>query len=143
MESPADDGCRAIVNGIVDYSCEESFGGYDVLPPSLSRLMTVDRRKKLARGLICFWQPQFVEQLHYKKDLWRFALPVVRPFLWLNDKLTRLTSHKDSERAAKVLNEFNRAIAIAKGERALADPEEVSTDVATNAHRIGAYTTGT
>ena len=57
LESPADDGCRAIVNGVVDYSCEESFGGYDVLPPALSRIMTVERRKKLARGLICFWQP--------------------------------------------------------------------------------------
>ncbi len=142
LESPADDGCRMIVNGIVDYSCEESFGGYDVLPPLLARLMTVARRKKLARGLICFWQPQYVEQLHYKRDLWRFALPLVRPVLWLNDKVSRLTPHKDAQRAAAVLREFNHAIATAKGERSLADPEEVSSDVSINAHRIGAYTNG-
>ena len=142
LESPADDGCRAIVNGIIDYSCEESLGGYDVLPPALSRLMTVERRKKLARGLICFWQPRFIDQLQYKKDAWRFALSIVRPFLWLNDRLTRLTAHKDPERAAKVLSEFNQAIAIAKGERALADPEEVSSDIRTNADQINAYTTG-
>ena len=142
LESPADDGCRTIVNGIVDYSCEESFGGYDVLPPALAKIMTVERRKKLARGLICFWQPQFVDQLHYKKDVWRFALPIVRPFLWLNDKLSRLTAQKDPERAARVLKEFNQAIAIAKGERSLADPEEVSSDVATNSHQVAQYTTG-
>ena len=142
LESPADDGCRMIVNGIVDYSCEESFGGYDVLPPALAKLMTVERRKKLARGLICFWQPQFVDQLHYKKDAWRFALPAVRPFLWLHNRITRLTPHKDPARAAKVLREFNQAIAIAKGERSLADPEEVSADVAKNSHQVSQYTTG-
>ena len=142
LESPADDGCRAIVNGIVDYSCEESFGGYDVLPASLARLMTVERRKKLARGLICYWQPQFVDQLHYKKDAWRFALPMAKPFLWIHNHFTRLSRHKDPQRAAKVLREFNQAIAIAKGERSLADPEEVSADVASNAHKVGQYTTG-
>lgn len=142
LESPADDGCRQIVNGIVDYSCEESFGGYDVLPNALARLMTVERRKKLARGLICFWQPQFVDQLHFTKDAWRFALPIVRPFLWLGDKFSRLSAGRDPERAAKVLKEFNAAIAIAKGERSLADPEEVSSDVAANAQHVGAYTNG-
>lgn len=142
LESPADDGCRTIVNGIVDYSCEESFGGYDVLPPTLARLMTVERRKKLARGLICFWQPQFVDQLRFQKDAWRFALPIVRPFIWLYDKLTRLTAHRDPERAARVLAEFGQAIAIAKGERQLADPEEVSSDIRANADQVNAYTNG-
>ena len=70
-------------------------------------------------------------------------MPIVRPFLWLSDKLSRLTAHKDPERAAKVLNEFNKAIAIAKGERALADPEEVSSDIQANANQIDAYTSGT
>jgi len=140
VESPTDDGCRTIVNGIVDYSCEESFGGYDVLPGWLSKLMTVERRKKLARGLICAWQPQFVEPLHYKPDAWRFTLLLARPFLWLGNQWSRLTPHKDAGRAAKVLDEFNVAIATAKGEKQLADPEEVQKDIQKHSHEVDGYT---
>ena len=140
VESPTDDGCRTIVNGIVDYSCEESFGGYDVLPGWLSNLMTVDRRKKLARGLICAWQPQFVKPLKYTPDVWRFTLPVARPFLWMANAWSRLTPEKDGERAEKVLQEFNVAIATAKGEKQLADPEEVQSDIQQHSHEVDRYT---
>ena len=59
---------------------------------------------------------------------------------WMADKISRLTPERDEARAKAVLNEFTKAIATAKGERALAEPEEVSADVRANAHRVDAYT---
>lgn len=137
LETPADEGCRKIFNGIVDYSCEESFGGYDVMPPPLAAFMTPERRKKLSRGLLCGWQPQaIIDQLQIEPDLWRFAVPATKPFVWLYDKFTRLSAHKDEERAFNVIREFEKAIATAKGERALADPEKLTEDVKSNAHLV-------
>ena len=43
------------VKGIIDYGCEESLGGYDVLPPVLAKVMTVERRKQLSYGLLTAW----------------------------------------------------------------------------------------
>jgi len=137
LETPADEGCRKIFNGIVDYSCEESFGGYDVLPPPLAKFMTPERRKKLSRGLLCGWQPQsIIDQFEIEPDIWRFAVPVSKPFVWLYDRYTRLTPEKDEARAFGVIQEFEKAIATAKGERALAEPEQLTKDVKGNAHLI-------
>ena len=131
LETPADDACRRIVKGVIDYGCEESLGGYDVLPPAIARFMTVDRRKKLSYGLLSAWQPpEIVDQLGIEPDGWRFVLPAAKPFIWTHDKLTRRFSPgKDAARAQKVLDEFEVAIAMNEGEEhPLAEPEQLAVD---------------
>ena len=140
LEPGADAGSRQIVRTIIDYSCEESLGGYDVLPPALAKVMTVERRKKLSYGLLCAWQPRSItEPLGIEPDGWRFVLPAARPFLQVANAFTRRRPHLDGARAAKVLAEFEKAIAMAEGEQhALAEPEQLATDVAANAAAVTA-----
>lgn len=142
LETPADDACRRIVKGVIDYGCEESLGGYDVLPPAIARFMTVDRRKKLSYGLLTAWQPpDIVNQLGIDPDAWRFVLPAAKPLIWTHDKVTRkLSPHKDRARTQKVLDEFETAIAMTEGEEhPLAEPEQLAIDAnkgAQAAHKI-------
>lgn len=146
LETPADDNCRRIVKAIVDYGCEESLGGYDVLPPALAKIMTVDRRKKLSYGLMTAWQPpEIVEQLGVTPDRWRFALPAARPFLRAHNSFTRRFSPgKDEARAQKVLDEFDKAIAMTTDEtHALAEPEQLAVDVKKGARDVPNLVHGT
>jgi hypothetical protein len=132
LEPSGDEGNRRIVRGIIDFSCEESLGGYDVLPPWLGKVMTVERRKKLSYGLLCAWQPrQITEQVGVQPDAWRFVLPAARPFIRLADLWGRRHPERDAARTAKVLAEFDKAIAMREGEEhALAEPEALAVDVA-------------
>lgn len=131
LETPADDYCRRIVKGVIDYGCEESLGGYDVLPPALARFMTVERRKRLSYGLLTAWQPpSIVEQLGIVPDRWRHVLPAVRPLVRAHDRITRLRPQRDEARGRKVLNEFDKAIVLREHEtHALAEPEQLGADV--------------
>lgn len=143
VETPADDNCRQIIKGVIDYGCEESLGGYDVLPPAVARFMTVERRKRLSYGLLTAWQPpEIVDQIGIEPDRWRHVLPAARPFIWANDRLTRRFSpHRDGARTQKVLDEFEVAIAMADGEtQALAEPEQLATDVGRGARRTDTLT---
>jgi hypothetical protein len=139
LETRADEHCRRIVKGIIDYSCEESLGGYDVMPPPIAKLMTIERRKKLSYGLLAAWQPPgIVDQLGITPDRWRHVVPAMRPFLAGHNRLTRrLSPDKDEARARKVLAEFEQAIKMSEGEaHALAEPEQLAEDVQTGAARI-------
>lgn len=136
LETPADDSCRRIVRGIVDFSCEESLGGYDVLPPAVARFMTVERRKRLSYGLLAAWQPpEIVDQLGITPDRWRFVVPAARPVIAAHDRITRRFSpHRDEERAHRVLREFEAAIAMGPGDHhPLAEPDQLARDVADGA----------
>lgn len=136
VDHPADDACREIIHSLIDFSCEESLGGYDVLPAWLAKVMTPDRRKKLSHGLIQGWQPASVTaQMDIPRDHWRFVLPAVRPFMRAADRVARLRPQLDERRARKVLAEFNVAIAIAMDgdEHPLAEPEELASDIQTRA----------
>ena len=145
LEPGADEGCRRIVRSIIDFSCEESLGGYDVLPAWLARVMTVERRKKLSYGLLMAWQPrEITAQIGIEPDAWRFVLPAARPFIRLADRWGRRHPERDEARAAAVLAEFDKAIAMREGEHhALAEPEALARDVAaggatvTRAYRHG------
>jgi hypothetical protein len=141
LEPPGDEGCAQIVRSIIDYSCEESLGGYDVLPRWLARVMTPDRRKKLSYGLLQAWQPRSItDQIGVQPDAWRFVLPAARPFIRLGDRIGRRHPERDEARAAKVLAEFDQAIAMREDEEhALAEPEALAEDVAAG----GAHVTRT
>lgn len=140
LEPPGDEGCERIVRSIVDYSCEESLGGYDVLPPVLAKVMTPERRKKLSYGLFQAWQPRAItEQIGVEPDAWRFVLPAVRPFIRLGDLISRRHPERDEARAAKVLAEFEQAIAMQEGEEhPLAEPEQLARDVAAGGAHVRA-----
>lgn len=138
LEPPGDEGCRQIVRSIIDFSCEESLGGYDVLPPWLARMMTPQRRKKLSYGLLQAWQPPAItEQIGLEPDAWRFVLPAARPLIRLADIVGRRHPERDPARAAKVLAEFDKAIAMGAGEEhPLAEPEALARDVEAGGDRV-------
>ena len=129
-------GSKRIVRSIIDFSCEESLGGYDVLPPLLAKVMTPDRRKKLSYGLLLAWQPpEITDQLGIEPDVWRFVLPAARPLIRVWDAWMRRTPDRDAARAVKVLAEFEAAVAMAPGERPLAEPDALAGDVAAGGAR--------
>ena len=132
LEPGGDEGCRRIVRSIIDFSCEESLGGYDVLPPWLAKVMTPERRKKLSYGLLCAWQPpKITEPIGVEPDAWRFVLPVARPLIRVADRIGRRHPERDEARTAKVLAEFDKAIGMRPGEEhPLAEPETLAHDVA-------------
>ena len=131
LEPGGDDGCRQIVRSIIDFSCEESLGGYDVLPPWLAKVMTPERRKKLSYGLLYAWQPpKITKPIGVEPDPWRFVLPVARPFIRAADLVGRRHPERDEARSAKVLAEFDKAIGMRPGEEhPLAEPETLAQDV--------------
>jgi hypothetical protein len=130
IDHPADDACREIIHSLIDFSCEESIGGYDVLPDWLARVMTPERRKKLSYGLIQGWQPESVTaQMGIPRDHWRLVLPAMRPILATADRIARRRADRDEQRAHKVLAAFNVAIALGDDEQPLAEPEQLASDI--------------
>lgn len=139
LEPPTDEASRKIVRGIIDYGCEESLGGYDVLPPALAKFMTVQRRKNLSYGMMCFWQPPSVqERLGVEPNGWTTALKVARPVIAAGDTVTRRFSpDKDEARAMKTIAEFEVAIAMGEDEKTpLAEPEQLAEDTRKGASRV-------
>lgn len=134
LEPPGDEHNERIVRTIIDFSCEESLGGYDVLPPVLAKVMTPERRKRLSYGLLCAWQPrEITDQIGIEPDAWRFVLPAARPFIRLHDRWTRRTPERDVARAFKVLDEFDKALVQTDDGPALAEPDQLAHDVAAGA----------
>lgn len=133
VEHPGDEHNERIVRTIIDFSCEESLGGYDVLPPWLAKVMTPERRKRLSYGLLMSWQPrEITDQIGLRPDRWRFVLPAARPFIRAADLIGRRHPERDEARAGKVLTGFGAAIALQPGERPLAEPVALAEDVTRN-----------
>ncbi|GAA4675501.1 oxygenase MpaB family protein [Gordonia humi] len=135
LELPPDDLCRDVVESVIRYSIENPPGGVEVLPGPIAKIMTNERRLKLAYGLLHEWLPADVmAALGAEKTAWSRLLPTARPLIRVADRIQRTLPHDDEKAAFTLLRNFNDAIAVPDGDtkHEVASPDEVGADISAN-----------
>jgi len=136
LELPPDQLNRDVVESVIRFSIENPPGDVEVLPAPLAKVMTNERREKLAYGLLYSWLPeQVMRDMGFEKTAWARLLPAARPVIALASRIARALPHDDEKAAFTILHEFNDAISLPDGAdraRAVANPDEVGSDVAAN-----------
>lgn len=136
LELPPDDLCRDVVESILKFSIEHPPGDVEVLPAPLAKVMTDERRLKLAYGLLYSWLPDDVmRQMGFDKTAWAKLLPAARPAISVAHRVSRWLPHDDEKAAFSILRSFNDAISLPEGaakEAAVANPDEVHADIVAN-----------
>ncbi|MBM7367377.1 oxygenase MpaB family protein [Gordonia hydrophobica] len=135
LELPPDDLCRDVVESVIRFSIENPPGDVEVLPGPIAKVMTNERRLKLAYGLLREWLPADVmDALGAEKTAWRHILPAARPLIRVADRVQRALPHDDEKAAFTLLHNFNSAIAVPNGDKRneVASYDEISADVAAN-----------
>lgn len=140
VEQPPDDYCRSVIHAIIDFSTKIPEDGYDPLPGPVAKFMTHERRKKLAYGMLAAWQPDYIDGLHVERTPWRFIIPCAKPFIWLYERLTRMSPDPqgDERKTWAVIEEFRRALKLPPDRKheELANPETLAADIAANKGKV-------